>query len=238
MSFCRNCGTQLSDSSTFCPSCGTKVENSLTAGMPQTAAAPYGQFNNGVSMKSIRKMQVAEADDVYQYFMKKSDAYDELVDCQRKLANIKPPKRSYLFMLLSLYILVPVMGAVPGVVTVLLFGLFVVVFILLVKRYKRKVKECDNLMESMQSRIDDLSNELADYYDAYPDCPIGPEYTFPSVLNELIDYVHSGRADSLKEAINIMITDGKLADMEMNTEAAASGARTAAVFSALNFFLN
>ena len=73
---------------------------------------------------------------------------------------------------------------------------------------------------------------------------VGGEYTNPKIISAIADIVRQGRAETPKEAINIMIDTAHKNRMEMfarqtvaNTAAAARGARASAVFCAANFFL-
>ena len=80
-------------------------------------------------------------------------------------------------------------------------------------------------------------------YAEYPLCPIGPEYSNPDVLYALLQVIQSGRADTIKEALNILIDDSyrqkmqeysqkiekSVADIERNT-------KVSAIFCAGRFF--
>lgn len=50
-----------------------------------------------------------------------------------------------------------------------------------------------------------LTQELYQHYLKYTNCPVGPEYSNPRVLQILMEILQSGRCDTIKEAINCML---------------------------------
>lgn len=74
-------------------------------------------------------------------------------------------------------------------------------------------------------------------------CLIGAEYTNPKVITQLANIFRAGRADTIKEAINVLLDDAHKSNVELQAQLsaqaarqAANGAKTAAVFSAARFF--
>lgn len=99
------------------------------------------------------------------------------------------------------------------------------------------------------SRYEALSAELMDHYSAYlasrGHCLVSPEYTNPHNLAEILNVIRSGRADTIRDAVNILVEDAHRFNMRAIARqnsaaaaAAASGAKAAAVFSAANFFIS
>ena len=100
-------------------------------------------------------------------------------------------------------------------------------------------------------RYNIVVKELEEYYLSYGYCAIGMEFTNPRIIYKLADIVRQGRADNIKEAINILFTDAHRDRMEMlaeemaantavtpaNTATIASDMNTAAVFCMARFFL-
>ena len=93
-------------------------------------------------------------------------------------------------------------------------------------------------------RYDEVTAELFDYYQQYGTCLVGSEYTNPSNLITIMNTIKSGRADTTKDAINLLLEDTYRNNMQRiaaqaarSAAAAARGARVGAVFSAANFFL-
>ena len=116
---------------------------------------------------------------------------------------------------------------------------------------KRKIKKGYlNEVDYYTSKYYSLNYELYNHYIAYKNCPIGPEYTNPANIRVILDTIISGRADTIKEAINILVEDAHRKRMEDYAAQTADFARRAAVqagraarastvgavFSAANFF--
>ena len=96
---------------------------------------------------------------------------------------------------------------------------------------------------AIRSRQEAIMGELSDHYYQLSYCPVGFEYTYPPILQQLKQIVQTGRADTLKEAINVMIDDNHKSNMEtaafltaQNSYAAARSARVAAVAGTINLF--
>ena len=92
-------------------------------------------------------------------------------------------------------------------------------------------------------RFNQLTNELLRYYQGYGPCLVSAEYTNPNNLVAIRDTISSGRADNIKEALNVLIDDAHRNNMEafarqsaISSAAAARGATAAAIFSAANLF--
>lgn len=250
MAFCEKCGAELSDGAEFCPKCGNKVNNAI--------------INNNQSMSSQsnqvpERIQTAqELTKMCNYFSQKADLYDEydrLTDTINKTKKMKGGEivclvLGILFALVGIFnvfLIVkgaawsPEIGNTPfkilATVNFIAAALFIGIFILSVVLRKNKYnKSCDRYIE--------VVDELTNYYNNYGYCMVGGEYTNPKVLYQISDLVRQGRADTPKEAINIMIDTAHKNRMEMfaqqtvaNTAAAARGARASAVFCAANFFL-
>ena len=60
-----------------------------------------------------------------------------------------------------------------------------------------------NKIEQYDQRCKQIASELKEYYQGYGPCVVGSEYSAPKILVELKSIIESGRADTIKEAINI-----------------------------------
>ena len=116
---------------------------------------------------------------------------------------------------------------------------------------KKKIKKGYNdELAYYSNRYCDLCDELYDHYLKYGNCSIGPEFTNPSNLQVILNTILSGRADTTKEAINVLVEDAHRKRMEnyaaqtaefaqkaaVNAGRAARASTVGAVFSAANFF--
>ena len=98
--------------------------------------------------------------------------------------------------------------------------------------------------ETALIRLVQLTDELHTHFVNFGYCPVGEEFTNPAVLSKIGDNIRSGRANNIRDAINIMFEDAHRTQMEYaaietmhSARQAAAGATTAAVFAAANFFL-
>ncbi len=233
--FCPHCGQQVADGAAFCTVCG----KSLTA-----APAPTPVVDFQAQKNAIRQSEISALTKALQYFSQKRDEFTEY-DCVCELVNhyAKGAKGSLLVwgciittvgLLTMLAGPEAMLGALIGFVTpgaAMIFGGIMM-----------KVKNRKNY-QYFQDEYARLSQELYDHYVNYPDCPVGPEYANPEILEIILGVLQSGRADTIKEAINLLIDDAERSEMseylamiEQNTAAINTQTRVAAVFAAANFF--
>ena len=88
-----------------------------------------------------------------------------------------------------------------------------------------------------------LALELSNHYRAYPNCPVGPEYSNPRILWGILRILQSGRADTIRDSLNTMIADTNqrvldryLYQIRQDTAAINSQTRVATIFMAARFF--
>ena len=120
---------------------------------------------------------------------------------------------------------------------------FVAAFVLFKILNKKKLEAATTLQNK-------LLRELQDHFDAYGYCSVGFEYTKPSTLETLYEYVRTGRVNTLGDAINEYMKDihnQRIEDMQKdiletereiakNTKKAAKYSRKAAIYSGASFF--
>lgn len=240
--FCPYCGSQTADGASFCVACGKNIA-SVAPTQPAQPAVDFQANKNAVRQSEINALSKA-----IRYFSEKQSEFEEY-DLVCDLVNdfSRGAKSSLLvwgciittFGLFSLLavaaedpsILLPVflILALPGM-------LMIAGGILMKVNSKRKYRY-------FQSEYARLSQELYEHYINYPDCPVGPEYANPEILTILLDIIQSGRADTIKESINLAISDSEQREMndylnmiEQNTAAINAQTRVAAFFAAANFF--
>lgn len=132
--------------------------------------------------------------------------------------------------------MIPIVILIAGIVLLVLSG---------VKRraYARKAQsEKERMLAYYEERYDALANELNAHFLNYGYCPVAASYTNPRILALIREPINLGRADTIKEAINVMIMDSHNSEMELQARlaaqsaaSAARGAKAAAFFSAANF---
>lgn len=72
----------------------------------------------------------------------------------------------------------------------------------------------NNEIYDINDKCDRIGEAILDWYDEYPQCPIGVEYCHPDTLAILYDYLRKGRAETIKEALNLFANDQHNAEMK------------------------
>lgn len=118
----------------------------------------------------------------------------------------------------------------------------VFVIILPIWSYGAVHANVNNKSAEIDKQLSELRTSLEQHFSAYKNPPVGFEYSHPAILIELIHIMKSGRADTIKEAINCLIEDIHRQEMlnvqketAKNAEDAANAARATAMFSAVAF---
>lgn len=235
MSYCVNCGTEMSEQHKYCPNCGTaSVVSSNQDVTVDTCVSAIS--NNSVNVfttdtKSIRRNELSEMDKLINYFSIKQNVYDEydLVSdmiCRLAGGTSKAPlvwgiivmAIGLLFSCICLGLVISLgidyfdfASFVADFFFVLLFmgGGSALIGLFLSLKKKRKKQLID-----YTDRYYRLSDELYKYYCGYEECPIGPEYTNPKNLLVVKRTIISGRANTITDALNVLVEDAFRADMK------------------------
>lgn len=260
--YCYNCGNVINDNSTFCSYCGANLRNN------ETSQNYYPNYDRTTQ----RQIEISEMENMISYFSQAQPLYNEHDKIVNQIyysrKNISK-KDNYIVLLCILFIIVfyclnaiLVFGVVPAIgissITSLSQGYFaisaylapVIISVLFILFSEKRKKERKNELNNLQTRYEEINKRLYNYYLGYENCPIGPEYTNPANLQAIYDTIVSGRADTTKEAINILIEDAHRNRMEniaattaaytqkaaANSGRAATAATVGAVFSVANYF--
>lgn len=236
--FCSFCGANIADGSAFCSVCGkqlTQVPSQVTY------QQSYDEQKN-----ALRKSEIGTLQSLIDHFSQAADEYEAYDDCSELVNYYSRGAKSALIVwgaiIASFGFLVCLAGPnalLGGLLVFFLPGALMIFGGILMKINNRRK------YEKYLELYDKLANALVEHYLDYPDCPIGPEYSNPLVLNHLMSILQSGRADTIKESINIMVNDARLddiddylAEIQQNTIEANANSRAAMVFLAADFFLN
>ena len=237
--FCQKCGKELPDDAIFCSSCGSSVN----------ANADYVGSSKAAEQKSTRGETLQIVDKLIDYFSAKNSLYRELDRVNCKLVKVN--QRSYYWKLLAAISFFGTIGlsliiiaynarhralflheVVPyAFLPSTTLGLIVPLIVKIAKK------------SSLNKRQAELAEEITDYYNQLTYCPIGVEYSDPEILAGLKAIINSGRADTLKEAINTMVDDIHKSNMEaaafttaQNAFVAAKAAQVSAVTGTISLF--
>lgn len=186
-----------------------------------------------------------ELGNVYNHFFQKVNLYNEYDAINNKIQYLERAPGLKVLLVFGIIWALPgmmvvgftmEMNIILGLVMALLFYWPLALYFVLRSKNKKKI-------QSMLKRLGSIANELTEHYHAYGYCPIGPEYSNPAIIDGIIRIVRSGRADTIKEALNVMLNDAHKTTMELaamqtanSARSAAAGATAAAVFNAASFF--
>ena len=241
MAFCSKCGAEITTEGKFCPKCGAPISGA--EGIVASNGNNVEQDKN--STKNVRNESLVEIQNVYDYFSKKVDSYNQFDMLNNKIASFPKTKKTILgaaiIILVGIYIIIVNNSEViPDLVCKILeYGLSVlslVGYILIRIKLKKTNKANIELRDA-------LNREITDYYNAYVNCPIGIEFSRPQDISMIMNTIRSGRADTISAAINIILDDEHKANMERKageiaqaSKEAARAAKAAATNSFINLF--
>lgn len=193
------------------------------------------------SMEELRKM--------YTYFSKKKAAYDEFDRLDKLICEQSKPikKRGKTWgILLSIVGGVLLLASYSGTVmtgTPIMGLIFLGIGILLISSHSSKTKNRQKTLQDATKRMEELAQELTIHYNKYGYCQLGLEYTFPHTIESIYETIRLGRADTIKDAVNLLINDERMSEMERLQRETAQAAwktcaatRATAGFAAANYF--
>lgn len=272
MPYCSKCGILVDEDASFCSKCGAAINVQTDPAVIAPPMIPINIQSSFISQQeNSRKEFLDELDQMIKYFSKKQSLYDEYDRCSENIAYYSDPKTRIpivgstgkgrivagsilmgIFGFFTMIALLFVDSHGRGLHWVTIWGAFMGVGITLLvsgaktKNYNRWYlkNEKEARLANNKKKFEEVANELAVYYQKYGYCPTGPSYTNPKILKQLRELIYTGRADSIKEAINLMHQDAHNSAMELqatlaaqSAASAARGANAAAFFTAANFFL-
>ena len=166
------------------------------------AQDPYIQYQQRSAMRQI---EISVLSEIIRHFSAQQGSYDAY-DSNAK--NLVYYAKGATDALLVWGIIVTVLGIIFSNIAVGFGMVFwipgcMMIFggILMKVSSRNKLNKCRNTHKQ-------LTQELYQHYLKYTNCPVGPEYTNPKILQVLMNILQSGRCDSIKEAINCMLSGG------------------------------
>lgn len=241
--YCVNCGAMLSDGSKFCSACG------------QATGANHQQRFYRDERLQMRSAEIAELDRLIAYFSQKQELFDEYDRVNRQVDYYNRARTHGLLVFGIILTVVSALLSGLGLsctcshltqgnssgpeallyiifVPLLLAGIIMIVLGIVFK------KSFDSSAAKTRARFEELTNELYAFYLACPDCTVGCEYVNPSNLAAIRATLQSGRANTIEDAINLLLEDAHREEMQAAVNRAAQYAGNAAVFAAANFLIN
>ena len=199
--FCHKCGSQMQEGDAFCATCGaTPVKAEPKVSMEEFQA----------QKNAVRKSEIAELEKALAYFSQKADDY-EYYSAAKTLYGyyLGGAKKSLIVwgaIIFAIGFLVAIADAsafMGGLIAFMIPGGAMIAGGVLMQVNNKK-KKAYYQSESLR-----MARELNEYYAAYPDCPFGIEYAHPDDIELMLGVLRSGRADTIKESINLLIKEAK-----------------------------
>lgn len=238
MAFCSNCGCEVSADEKFCHSCGT----ALNAVQVQNQSGNISSPNVNPREDSLKKITT-----YHDYFSQYEDGFRYYLYCQ-DLGNT-PKRKSIGLKIVSIILLIYAILFLIESFALLIFGdtgfftfsiIMSAIMFLVFLPLNKKVKN----IKTAKNDLPVITENLEKCYAKFGDSSIGIQYVFPWILRDLYSYVQNGRADSIKEAINIYETElhnqtmkNLAAETAYNAKQAASYAKKAANYASASFWI-
>ena len=245
--FCSKCGHQVADNTHFCPNCGNSI-SAAQVPVPEAPSVPDPMMQYQIQKNAVRQSEYRVLDHLIAHFSQKTEQYDDYDTATEAVNYYSRGARKGLIVwgailtafgfifLLSLFDSQAASLATVGLFMFLLPGLFMIFGGIMMQVANKK-----NYQKSLYV-WQQLADELYNHYMAYPNCPVGPEYSNPHILVALRNTLQSGRADTIKECLNLMVADNNqramedyLAQIQQNAAQSARANTATAIFLAASF---
>lgn len=234
MRYCVNCGQELREGASFCANCGIRVqENSPESGTVaadiQVISPQFYQmeYSNTVQnrIEAYRVSNIQKITDIFNYFSVKREDFkrkyelEEMIVPRLSRRSVAPLVWGIIVTIIGLLLTgifvfmlcfaKAKLTSVSDVVTVFgMPGAILLLGALLLTIYVQKGKHSKKKLEVSQAELQELNNELYQYYNqsGYINL-IGFEYVDPVVLETIMQIIVSGRANTISEAIQQFVSD-------------------------------
>ena len=186
---------------------------------------------------AMRQSEIQALNQAIAYFSKKKDTFDKYDASSTLVTYYARGARSGLIVwgaiitVLGLIILTGgkrVLG--PACLAFILPGVLMITGGILMKVMNRR-----NFRRYQQMNFQ-LSQELYDYYSRYPNCPVGLEYVNPDILQVIMSVLTSGRADTIKESLNLLLQEINQKEYAAYLQSLNAKTNAIACFAAASFF--
>ena len=203
-------------------------------------------YNN---YETTREQTMNELQNMYTYFSQKKALYDEFDKLDNLVAvNSRPISKAgktWGIILIVFGGLMTIIGFNVGGPALFVGIVLLILGICLIASRSNKVSNAQKAVKDSVKRMEQIAQELAVHYNNYGYCQVGLEYTFPRTIEQIYEVIRQGRADTIKEAMNLIIYDEHNAEMERLQRSTAQAAwqtcaasTVTAGFTAANYFQN
>ena len=207
--FCPYCGNKILEHSSFCTNCG---KNIIDFKEKNQTVQPALDFQKN----AIRESEINLLKEPLQYFsLKKNTFYEYDRVCDLLIKYSKGAKSVLLvfgciiFTIGLLLNLFSFEDANTSDFTSITIAVTLPGFLMLSGGILMKINN-KRKYNKYREKYFYLSQELYHYCIGYKNSPLGLEYSNPEILLNILYLLNSGHADTIKEALNILITSQKL----------------------------
>lgn len=195
--FCSKCGNKVEENAKFCSKCGSSLD-----------------FNDEPTQHANVTSRTESVNELVSELEVALPIYQTLTEMSENIANLKTDKWHILKVLIHSYMKVTIctfgyyliVGIFRdflrknGIIVFLLFGILLVLAGLELFKNHKKLKN------KQKSEIEDAENKLREYFTAH-ECPalycVPEKYQYYIAVSYIYECLKNGRANSLKEAINL-----------------------------------
>lgn len=211
--FCPHCGQQNIANAIFCNFCGKNI-----------TVYPVPNFRNDFQLQkqTIRQSELQKLNDTYNYFAPERDTFAEYDRVCKRLAHYSKGASRALLIWGCIILSIGIVGMLAnfggnnqeGLYHLLLAFALLSIGIGMVVGGVSSIIDHNKKCAYYQHKYCQISHKLFTHYYNYPNCPVGPEYATPDILERLIEIINSGRADTIKESLNLFVQDIDMGDLK------------------------
>ena len=161
--------------------------------------------------RSIAEKSIAQMQDMMEYFGEKQEKYTEMTLVTKEKADLEQTSSNGLLTVGLVWMAFVILISKGSLSIIIFFSIpSMIMFAIWNFFRKRKVNKINMLTKKKEA----IAKELAEHYVLYENCPLGIEYTNPVDLYIMQSIILQGRADTIKEALNIYINDMRVEAMQ------------------------
>lgn len=253
---CDKCKQPIPKESLFCPKCGAMQKIRSAADLERVQQWNVKEKEKiQAEMDTYAQTEIGKIEKAYSYFKKNAAAYDDFNRYVQMagIASQKTPTKGMgcAVAVVAMFVVFPTLAYIAvGVfqsgilVLISLIACIIASVVIYLKLKERSEMQIVDEQYEAEKKRDEALKKIQDYYRAYPgQCPVSIDYSHPRTLEYLYTLMNNRRADTVKEAINLMEEEMHRKRMETHqqeliyrTAQAGNAAQTAAFFSAMDFF--
>ena len=229
--FCAYCGKENPNGATFCCGCGKPMAGAANAA-PQPVLnyqIPQSADDDRERRVTVRQSEIQILYKAKSYFEQRKDLFAEYKDATKLLTKYGQGASSFLMVFgciilgLALIFVAAMIAMMAQDSSTMEEGVkFVTAFLCLgvmpgtLMILGGIVKKVNGKRKSLEVRKNyvDAAWRAYEYYNQYPNCPVEFEYCDPEVIDVFLEYLESGRTDTIKESVKRALKDADWGDME------------------------